>query len=209
MNIKRYINNPLAISVAGNVAMILVRMFYTKSLFFGFILWNLFLASIPLIISSAIYRRKNLARPLLYGCLFIWLLFLPNAPYIITDLVHLEHRPPAPFWYDMLIFLLSAINGLVLGFLSISQVEHIFRQRNAVRLLLPFRLVIMMAMSYGVYLGRYLRFNSWDAILNPFTVAEGIINSVRVGTLGFVLTFSFILYSFYRAILRNRFREAS
>lgn len=208
MKILKHLHNPLFLSLAGNIAMILARMLYIQDLFFSFMLWNLFLAAVPLLISRKIYRKKNINRPLLYSSLFIWLLFLPNAPYIVTDLVHLYHRPPVPFWFDMLLVLLSVINGLVLGFVSIHQIEQLFRNRNAQKYLPLFRITIMLIMSYGVYLGRYLRFNSWDAIINPHHVLRGVYDSITIGTVGFVLTFgfvSFVLYSFYKSILRQRY----
>jgi uncharacterized membrane protein len=101
----------------------------------------------------------------LFGILYIWLLFLPNAPYIITDMVHLYQRPPVPYWYDMLLVLLSALNGLIIGFVSISQIETIVKKYTTSMNLNILRVLIILAMSYGVYVGRYLRFNSWDAII--------------------------------------------
>jgi uncharacterized membrane protein len=159
-----------------------------------------------------IIKRNRVPRIILYPALAVWFLFLPNSPYIITDLVHLFERPPVPFWFDMLLVLLSAVNGLVLGFVSIRQIEQIFIRRNAVKYLVPFRMVVVLAMSYGVYLGRYLRFNSWDAILNPLDVLSGILMTFKISTVGFVLTFSFVtymLYWFFQSILHYHSQEAS
>ncbi len=187
-------------------------MLYADNLYYGFLLWNLLLAGIPFLISHKLYKNRKNNRAVLYSGLFLWLLFLPNAPYIITDLVHLYHRPPVPYWYDMLLVLLSACNGLALGFVSIHQVEMIIFRRNAEKLIFPFRAIVMLSMGYGVYMGRYLRFNSWDAIINPIEVLIAIKNSMDPGTVGFVLTFSFvtfILYSFFRTIVLRHSREVS
>ena len=209
--LKNKIYNPLLLSLAGNVVMVFARMLYAENLYYGFLLWNLFLAGMPLLISYYLYKHKEINRVVLYGSLFVWLLFLPNAPYIITDLVHLYHRPPVPFWYDMLLVLLSVYNGLVLGFVSVFQVEKIILRRNAERFMLPFRIIVVLLMGYGVYVGRYLRFNSWDAIFNPVDLLRSIKNSLHLGTVGFVLTFGFvlfILYGFFRAIVLRHAQEA-
>ena len=208
--IKNKIYNHLLLSLAGNVLMVFARILYAENLYYGFLLWNLFLAGMPLLISHYLYKYKEINRIVLYGSLFIWLLFLPNAPYIITDLVHLYHRPPVPFWYDMLMVLLSAYNGVALGFISVHQVEKIILRRNAENYLLPFRIAVILLMGYGVYVGRYLRFNSWDAIIDPVNLFRSIKGSLHPGTVGFVLTFSFvlfILYSFFSTILLRRTQE--
>ncbi len=192
--------------------MVFARIIYAENLYYAFLLWNLFLAGVPLLISGLLVRNPMIQRLIVYISLLLWLLFLPNAPYIVTDLVHLYQRPPVPFWFDMMLVVLSAVNGLAMGFVSIHQVELIIFRRKAEQYLLPFRVLVIMAMSYGVYLGRYLRFNSWDAIINPFCVLDGIVHSLHLSTIGFVLTFSFvtfILYSFFQVILLCHSREVS
>lgn len=207
---KAGINNPLPISLAGNILMVIARIFYAGNLYYGFLLWNLFLAAIPFLISYLLYKNREIKRIVLYGSLFLWLLFLPNSLYIITDLIHLYYRPPVPFWYDMLLVLLSVFNGIALGFISIRHVEIIIFRRHAERLLFLFRLTVMFSISYGVYMGRYLRFNSWDAIVNPLKVFRGIFYSLHIDMAGFVLTFCFVtftLYSFFSAIFLRRTQE--
>lgn len=212
IKLRTYLNNPLILAVLGNIAMVYTRIIYTGDLYYGFLLWNLFLAVMPLLISNIIFRfdlRIGLRFYLLIG---LWLLFLPNAPYIVTDLVHLVYRPPVPFWYDMLLVLLSALNGLVFGFISLSQIEDILRKKQRAKYIELFRISMMVAMSYGVYLGRYLRFNSWDAFVDPLHLAKQMLFSIDTGTIAFVGTFSFVtyvLYRFYQAILPSRSREAS
>jgi uncharacterized membrane protein len=75
------------------VALLLLRVYVTGSLFYGFLVWNLFLAAIPYVISTGLsntvwMKKQSLVLVIILG---IWLLFLPNAPYLITDLMHLRH----------------------------------------------------------------------------------------------------------------------
>ena len=209
---KNQTRNSLILSITGNIGMVMARVLYTHDLYYVFLLWNLFLAAVPLIISNRIYRRHRDYGIGIFVLLFLWLLFLPNAPYIITDLVHLYHRPPVPYWFDMCLVLLSAFNGLVFGFISIHQIEKIIGMYKLERYRNVIRILIFMAMSYGVYLGRYLRFNSWDVFIEPVTVAKGAFNAVNMNTAAFVLTFTFltyVLYSFYQIILLRRFPKVS
>jgi uncharacterized membrane protein len=202
----------MVLSLSGNIFLVVARMYYTGNLYYGFLLWNLFLAAIPLLISRKLYTIQNSNRFVLYSGLCLWLLFLPNAPYILTDLVHLYARPPVPYWYDMLLVILSASNGLALGFISINYIEIILYRRNAELYLVLFRILIILSMSYGVYLGRFLRYNSWDVIFKPFEVIRGAIDSLKISTISFVFVFSFvtfILYSFFRLILQHRSQEVS
>lgn len=212
INMSKQIRNSLILSIIGNIGMVMARVIYTNDLFYVFLMWNLFLAAVPLLISDRIYRKPRDYGIGIFALLFLWLLFLPNAPYIITDLVHLYQRPPVPYWFDMCLVLLTAFNGLVLGFVSINQIERIIRIYSLGRYLNVMRLLVFLAMSYGVYLGRYLRFNSWDAFIKPIQVVKGAFYSIDFHSAGFVFTFTFvtlILYSFYKAILLPRFPKVS
>lgn len=124
----------------------------------------------------------------------------------------MTHRPPVPFWYDMLLVLLSAINGLMFGFISLNQIEDILRKKQLTKYIELFRISMMLAMSYGVYLGRYLRFNSWDAFTYPLSLAKQMLHSLDIGTMAFVGTFSFVtyvLYKFFQSILPLQTQGAS
>ncbi len=209
---NKQIRYSLILSILGNLGMVTARVIYTNDLFYVFLMWNLFLAAVPLFISERIYRRHRDYGIGLFALLLLWLLFLPNAPYIVTDLVHLYHRPPVPYWFDMCLVLLTAVNGMALGFISISQIEKIIRAYRLSRYINVMRVLIFLAMSYGVYLGRYLRFNSWDAFIKPLQVARGAFRAVDFHTAAFVITFAFvtfILYSFYQAILPRRVPKVS
>jgi uncharacterized membrane protein len=101
----------------------------------------------------------------------VWLAFIPNSFYILTDLFHLEARHPLPLWYDLALLLSFAWNGLLLGVLSVRQVEKILQVRMQRHPEWLFVLPVMFLNAMGVYIGRYMRYNTWDILTNPFQLA--------------------------------------
>ena len=143
---------------------------------FLFLNWNLFLAFLPWLFSTILiiypkWQRKNL---ILFLLLFSWLLFFPNAPYILTDLFHLRLRTSMPVWFDLVLILSFAWTGLLFGFMSLWDIEYIFMQKINYRIIPLVSSVLLFAGGFGIYLGRYLRWNSWDIISNPAGLAEDI-----------------------------------
>jgi len=96
-----------------------IRMYITRSIHYSFLVWNLFLAAVPLAISYIITYSKLWQNRIVFISLFLsWLLFLPNAPYIITDFIHLEHWSQMPLWFDFILIGLFAWAGLLMAFKS-------------------------------------------------------------------------------------------
>jgi uncharacterized membrane protein len=144
-----------------------VRIYYTGSLLYLFLVWNIFLAWVPFMISS-LFKKMNTKskwKPALV--FFCWLAFFPNALYIVTDLIHLQLQSRVPKWFDVLILFSSAIAGLMLAFISLYRVESFLCRIVIKKMQAPLILLILFLGSFGVYLGRFLRFNSWDIVSNP------------------------------------------
>ena len=151
------------------VALVLVRNVHTGNVNFRYLIWNLFLAWIPFVLAVFVYdrwRRRGASVTLLaLGAL--WLLFFPNAPYIATDFVHLQHDPLAPFWYDAVTIASFAWLGLLLGFASLYLMQTVVRRWRGPAAGWTFAVVAIGLGSLGIYLGRFLRLNSWDALEHP------------------------------------------
>jgi uncharacterized membrane protein len=169
----------------------------TRSTTFLYLCWNLFLAWIPYLIAINLERLpvKKWLAPL---ALFAWLVFFPNAPYIVTDLLHVHYRAPVPIWYDVMLIFSFAWTGLMLGFLSLLEVQHFLEKR------LPKGWVIALVgaaiglCAFGVYIGRYQRWNSWDLLLNPYQlfwdVAAVLLHPLAyLGTLGLAVVMAGVL----------------
>jgi len=145
------------------------RVQYTHSRAFIFLNWNLFLAVIPWILSSiTVLNEKWRSNKLLVaGTLFSWLVFFPNAPYILTDLFHLSAGAAMPIWFDLMLILSFAWTGLLAGFMSLWDIEQILQQHLAKRFIPFVSIFLLFASGFGIYLGRYLRWNTWDILHHP------------------------------------------
>jgi uncharacterized membrane protein len=104
----------------------------------------------------------------------IWLCFFPNAPYILTDLFHLRPRTGVPYWYDLALILFFAWNGLMLGFASMMDIQAVFTSRFHTAVGWIISIGSLLLAGFGIYLGRYLRWNSWDVVSAPTELLNDI-----------------------------------
>lgn len=159
----------LALLLGWCVLLVFVRVERTGSLRYGFLLWNLLLAVLPLGFSRALREavRQRWAWPALGALGAAWLLFLPNAPYLLTDLVHLSYSPPVPLWYDLALLLSAAGTGVLLGYLSLRDVHALVAQARGSVAGWSVAMGALGLSGVGLYLGRVRRWNSWDVLARP------------------------------------------
>lgn len=160
-----YIPKDIQILLFLTVVLNIVRMIVFQSSYFDYILWNIFLAVVPFVISIVLLNRSR--KGTLRTSLFIiggvlWLLALPNAPYIVTDLIHIGKGHGAPVLYDTFLLFSSAWVGMILFLHSLSHMEEIIVRKFTSKYLSSSIALIIFLCSVGIYIGRYLRFNSWD-----------------------------------------------
>ncbi|MEM1055700.1 MAG: DUF1361 domain-containing protein [Bacteroidota bacterium] len=159
----------LSLLIAWCLVLLATRVTQIGSPAFVFLGWNLILALIPLGASSLLSRLDRARAPRL-GLLAVgavWLLFLPNAPYILTDLFHLRERPPVPMWFDLALLLSFAGTGLLAGYLSLTEVHRVVARRIGPRVAWGGAVAVHFLSAFGIYLGRYLRYNSWEILTAP------------------------------------------
>jgi uncharacterized membrane protein len=146
------------------------RFIYSNTNVFLFLNWNLFLAFLPWFFSSIlmIYPKLQKKKLILIGLILSWLLFFPNAPYILTDLFHLRLNTTMPIWFDLVLILSFAWLGLMFGFMSLWDIEKIVSTQIGKRWMPIVSILLLFLGSFGIYVGRYLRWNSWDIIREPF-----------------------------------------
>lgn len=158
------------------IGLSITRFIVTDTKIFMFLNWNLFLAFIPWLISSIIAIKGFNSRAWMIFLIFSWLLFFPNSPYILTDLFHLRLRSSAPIWYDLIVILSFAWTGLLFGFISLMDIEEMLKRYFNDKLIVCMAIVFLFLSAFGIYLGRFLRWNSWDIISNPFGLMGDIID---------------------------------
>lgn len=150
------------------------RFLSTNSLFYAFLIWNIFLATIPLFLAFCLPLFKRNSLPGL-GLLLVWLLFLPNSFYIITDFKHLAASRPDWILFDSVMLFCFAIGGIYLGVKSVLIVKQQWRVAlNKTQLNIALGLLFL-ACGFGIYLGRVLRWNSWDALQHPQELLSDIV----------------------------------
>ena len=169
----------LALMLASGacVGLVLGRVLWTRNIDYLFLLWNLFLAWLPLIFAFLAFDeyRDGAGRNWRFlGLGLSWLLFFPNAPYIFTDLIHLRMRFYQHFWVDLTVILLCALTGLVLGFVSLYLMQSLVARRFGRPAGWLFIAAVAGLSGFGIYLGRILRFNSWDVLFKPIELYHGI-----------------------------------
>jgi uncharacterized membrane protein len=159
----------LVVATGLVTAGVALRVAGTQSLDLTNLVWNLVLAWIPFVLALVLYdsaRRGAAAAPLVaIGAL--WLLFLPNAPYILTDAKWLGRLESGTRWYDPVLVGGAATVGLVLGFVSLFLVQAVVARRLGRLVGWTAAWAALVASGFGVYVGRYLRWNSWDIIVEP------------------------------------------
>ena len=182
----------LILAIGFALLLLACRIKLTHSFFFLFLVWNLFLAGIPYAISQTMVAYPRLSNSKMlsalgFGC---WLLFLPNSPYIITDLVHLHSEHAYLKWYDLFLVFVFALNGLLLGLLSMADMFSILSRKFSRKVGFFTMFKVSLLCGYGIYLGRFLRFNSWDLLTKPKSIFLEMIQSIYE-PLVWVMTFAF------------------
>lgn len=197
--------------------LLIVRIIYSREFTFAFLVWNLFLAIIPYFFAATLmmkYRGQKLSKGV-YILFALWLLFFPNAPYIITDFIHLRPRGIVPLWYDLILISSFAWDGIIVGLISL-RIIHIFIKERGHKFIARCVVVVAIGMgSFGIYIGRYLRWNSWDVLAHPQALFYDIIGRLtnpfqhpRAYTMTVILwIFLFLLYIILKNINNEKWRQ--
>ena len=213
----------LAGATIFSVAIWRVRSEYSGTGHYAFLIWNLFLAWIPFIISYFTYtltlNRKQIFIVIPIAA-FLWLIFFPNAPYILTDFQHLAGQwRDLPVWYDVMMLIWFAFTGLLLGMVSLFLMQEIVRREFGRWVGWGFVAMVAGLSSAGIYVGRFLRWNSWDIFSDPKGMAIYTIQRIQdpsMQSIGFMSLFTafflflyLTLYAFGHLLLERQKNEAT
>jgi len=192
------------------VALVIAHVAYSASDRRAGLIWNLFLAWIPFILAyfaHVVSWRRIWLYLVIPVVAFLWLIFFPNAPYMLTDLQDIaKGTGGAPLWYDVIVIVWSSWTGMLLGVISLYLMQDIVHRTFGRFAGWAFVFIISGLSSFGIYLGRFVRLNSWDILQNPAEIAMEILGLVidpsrRLAAFTFLYAFFFLfvyilLYSF-------------
>lgn len=179
---KRYIKALIGLSLIS-IVLFTVRAISFNSTKLWFLNWNLFLAWLPIFfgyyLQLQLQKKKLKLWPIIFFSI-LWLAFLPNSFYLITDFIHLQTSTKASLLIDAVMLFSYSITGLALGYSSVYTVHNVLKKYIPKPGPDGIIAVVFLLNSFAIYLGRYLRWNSWDIIINPagllFDVSDRIIN---------------------------------
>jgi uncharacterized membrane protein len=199
-NSNRKMNSVLVLFSIYSLFLLVIRAKLTNTIFLYFLVWNQFLAFVPYFFISYLKTQIAIQKSKIktFSLLFLWLLFLPNSFYILTDLIHLSQSSNHLFWFDLVVISSYALIGFTIGIISLLEFENILKTYTSAlitNLIIP---AVCFLCGIGIYLGRILRFNSWDIISNPFELFRAMLISLSSAhALLFSFYFGVYIYLFY------------
>lgn len=204
----------MALSSALAMVLLALRVAWTGERAYLFLVWNLFLAWVPYgcALGLRALHRCRLPGAVLLPFFAVWLGFLPNAPYLVTDFVHLRFRVGAPLWFDAVMLAAFAWAGVGLGTASLRMCGHIVRVRAGALAALAFTPLVALATGFGIYLGRFLRLNTWDVATKPGTVLLQVLSPLAdpLGNVrAWTVTLTFALFFAVATVVSSRRRSPS
>lgn len=175
----------LLLSNLVSASLFLIRVDLSQNLRYWFLFWNLLLAWVPLGVALLLRERLKVSRWLSWqnlGLSLLYVGFLPNSFYLISDLIHLRPTGEVSHMFDAVMFASFIFNGVTAGFASVFLVHWLLIARVARERAHAAVGCILLLCSFAIYLGRELRWNTWDVLINPagilFDVSERVINPV-------------------------------
>jgi uncharacterized membrane protein len=181
--------------------------------------WDFFLACVPLVLAYILFGRPGKRGPLWWLGLTLFILFLPNAAYPLTDILHfvlkVRQRPYLPTWAvgvivvpEYLLFISASFLAYVF---SLQLLGDYLRSIRLPRMVRPVEVLLHAACAVGIYLGRALRLNSWDALTKPATVAEKSVGAfdhakslLFIAGTAFVIAIAYYLVGLVTMAIRHR-----
>lgn len=176
----------------------------------GWIIWNLFLAFIPLALSFWLFRRKTNSRSFLWWIgLVVFIAFLPNAPYLLTDIIHLIRavRTGYSVWIIVVIFIPLHLFAILSGFeayvVSLINQGHYLKRQGAGKFVVWAELITHALCAIGVYLGRFRRFNSWDLVTDPSNILLSTANDLTAKRPLLVIAITFVVIMVFYWLMKQ------
>ncbi|MCT8389605.1 DUF1361 domain-containing protein [Leuconostoc holzapfelii] len=159
---------------------------------FTFLNWNVFLALLPFDFALIVSATRVRVIKTIFAVL--WLLYFPNTMYMMTDFIHLyaigTNLDQATQFFNYAILSTGIFIGVGLGILSLEIITQALLRRHAHWLYFLMTAGLSVVSALGIYLGRYLRLNSWDIFFNFNDVIKNIVFSLSYHMLAFIILFA-------------------
>jgi uncharacterized membrane protein len=200
----------LGFSTALCLGLIALRAWHYRNSVQIWLVWNLFLAWLPALGAFTAYNLNRWPTRLrwlpIIGLSALWLLFLPNAPYLVTDIIHLRPHPGVPLWYDLITLVAFAWTGSFLGLISLFLMQILVRRTVGQAASWIFVVGVLALNGVGIYLGRFLRWNSWDVFFNPASLFYDLLEALshpreHLQTIAFAGLFTLLFSAVYLMML--------
>lgn len=170
-----------------------------------YLVWNLFLAWVPFVLTGwldNILRRKAWSSWEGLLATLLWLIFLPNTFYMVSDFIHLADVDAGRLLFNAVVYTLFIALGVILGISSLYPVHQALRRRLGPRGAGALVVAILGICSVAIYIGRDLRWNSWDVVADPagvlFDLSSRLLHPAQYGPmLAVILPFFVLLCSLY------------
>ena len=162
----------LALIAMLSVGMSLARPYLSNTDSYIYMNWNLFLGLLSLLFAWLFFKKTG-GKIFSLVWFILWLGFLPNAPYILTDFIHIaDVGPKEILWYDGLMLFGYALVGILSWLHSVNMVY----QSISSKIFIP---AVSLLSAFGIYLGRYVRFNTWDVFTKPGEILTTVFDTLR------------------------------
>lgn len=206
-------------SVILGLVFLMIRIAVSGELRYLFLAGNLLLAWIPYACARMVVDKQSVRRnePLAVFLGIAWLLFLPNTFYLLTDFAHLfydpavatDEQPNQLLWFDLVILASFVWAGMLYGFTSLRVLHNLIARKLSETKGRAFAIIVLFLSSVGVYLGRVPRFNSWDVLRDPASIASYAASGISIlpshfPFLLFVIPFALLLVVVYFTMYRIR-----
>lgn len=178
--------------------------------------WNIMLAVLPLLFIGKVFVTVSEKKKKSLFWVFLWLFFFPNSVYMVTDFIHLSNEDYVWIvesgqhfietsvvysndifvWIKLLVISFGFLLSLLIGLESLYLFEYIIKKKQPITRSWFWMIAVILLTSIGVYIGRFLRFNSWDVVFFPLELLKETLN---IGLFGiqFMMVFTIFILSSY------------
>lgn len=208
-----------------------IMFFADGSFLYVMLSWNTLLAVLPLFFikkAETAGKQSKTGWTILWTA--IWLFFFPNSVYMVTDFIHIsgdkfywivEAEKYSPnrgvvygteiiIWAKLLVIGIGFIFALLVGLESLNLFEQNLKKKVSKPVCWSAVLIISFLSGIGVYIGRFLRFNSWDILFRPMRLLKQVMAGIDGFAIQFIIIFSlfvlgsYILYKTLRKIVSQK-----